>query len=922
MSVVLAAVMGMTAVVAAAETSGASADVEGPRSFVLRAGRVITADRTLPFSFQPGVIVVRDGHIEAVGSDISIPPDLPLYEEPDATVLPGFVSAASSLVPEHGGDESMAAGYYAVDAFQQQESYVRELAGGVTTVHLTPGGHRLVTGQGAVVKLGGAADERVLIPRADLVVSFDERAFAPPRDVEYQTPASSDVAIPPAVRQRPDSRMGRVPALEEAIEQALGYKPLDFVGLHGGALRDAWRNKLPLRLHADRGVDILAALDFLKAHERSGYLVGGAQAGDVAAELGGAGVPLVYQLASVRETYPDLGTDPDAFEADVTALGQLGDVVLALAPGEGEPVEDLRLAAATAQRAGLTPQRIIEALTRIPAEILGVADRVGSLVPGKDADFVVWAGDPLSTSAYPSRVYVEGVRVFEAPRSNALVVRAGKIWVSDSVQISGGAVLIEEGKIKAVGTSVPHPPFARMIDAGPDAFVTPGLIDAHGHLGLENDHATASPDISLALALGVADVTDTRVARAGVTSVMLAPYESTGQGAQISAVKTGGATRARRTTRATAGVYFDMANKDVVKVESELRKRLEAGKKYLEKWTKFEKELAEWKEKMARGETVKNGNKAEETKEKTAEADPITGTWAVTISGGPIPEPQNATMRLRLTGQDIEGRIAIPGAPEEAKFVATLDGTHISGEIQIDTGGMGYPTIEADIVEEDHIVGIISFQGIEIDLDATRTDKSAVEFKVVKRRTRGKDGRPLPPDVDESLEPLRALLTGKIPAVVTVHRPDQIDAVLELAKEFEIAIVLRDAEGASVHKDALKERQAGVILPRLVERWRLNERYRQADDLARAGVPVAFQSNAEDGARRLPLVALRAVERGMSPDAALAALTSLPAKMFKLDDRIGSLQVGRDGDLVIFSGHPFAAGSRVERVIINGEEVR
>ena len=71
------------------------------RSFVLRAGRIVTADAELPWSFEPGIIVVRDGRIEAVGGDIPLPPDLPVFDYPDATVLPGFVAAATSLAPAH-----------------------------------------------------------------------------------------------------------------------------------------------------------------------------------------------------------------------------------------------------------------------------------------------------------------------------------------------------------------------------------------------------------------------------------------------------------------------------------------------------------------------------------------------------------------------------------------------------------------------------------------------------------------------------------------------------------------------------------------------------------------------------------------------------------------------------------------------------
>ena len=287
-----------------------------------------------------------------------------------------------------------------------------------------------------------------------------------------------------------------------------------------------------------------------------------------------------------------------------------------------------------------------------------------------------------------------------------------------------------------------------------------------------------------------------------------------------------------------------------------------------------------------------------------------------------MPEPMSAEMLLKLDGSDVEGRMIIPEAPEEVKIVGTFDGKHLSGHIEIDTGGMGYPQIEVDLVEEDHLVGKVSFQGLEIDLDAVRIDKGSVEFKVVRRRTRGKDGRPLPPKVEEGLEPLRSVLEGDIPIVVRVQTPAQIASVLEIQEAFEIHVVLLDAEGARAHVVDLAALKIGVIVPRRVIQSVNHTRYHQSDDLARRDVPIAFQSSAEDGARTLRQWGLYAVERGLSADAALSALTVGAARMFNLDDRIGSLNVGLDADLVIFDGHPFEAGSRVRRVIVGGEEVR
>lgn len=900
---------------------GGTARADEPQgSFVLKAGTVLTVAGDGAPVYSPGMVIVRDGKIVAVGQNLAVPADLEVIELPDGVVMPGLVAASTSLAPAHTGDESVAAGYRAVDGFLPYADYRSTLAGGVTTVHLNPGRHRLVTGQGAVVKLGGPNHDRVLMPSADLSVTFAPAVYHPPKDVNYQTPSSSDVAIPQPIRQRPDSRMGQVLAFEEALALA---EPREFASLHLAALGALWQDQTTIRVHVDRAADMAAALEFFRRHKRRAYFVGGAQA-DLAVEaIRAAGVPVVFELGhGLRNQPDDLGYDPDALAVDVQVLRSLSGVTLALAAAPDGPVVDLRLAGATALQAELSREQVIEALTRIPAEILGVSDRVGSLQPGKDADLLVLSGDPLRTSTHVHRVYISGRIAFEAPETNALVVRGGTVWVNEHEQIADGSVLIEDGKITAVGKSVPHPPFAKFINAGEGSFVVPGFIDAHGHLGLEGDRASTAPELKLSKTVGVPDVAERRVARAGVTTVLLAPYGAGGSGSQVAAVHTGGSARKARVVRETAGVYFDLSDTDPAGIGEKLKARYDAGKKYLETWRKYEKELADWKEKKAKGEPLNGKPKIEVVEDTSSKGDPITGTWSATVSGGPLPEPQTATMRLRLTGEEVEGRMTAPGAPGEVKVMGTFVGKHLSLEFDVDTGGQGTPRIEADLVAEDKLVGKVSVASFEIDFEAERTDKEAVEFKVTKRRTRGKDGRPLPPKTDEALEPIRSILEKKIPALVKVTAPAQIAAVIKFMDEWETPYLLLDAPGARAHATALAEKGIGVVVPKEVIRWEQHEPYHQSDDLSRRGVSVAFQSDAEDAARVLPLMGLHAVERGLAPDAALAALTTKPAKMFLLEDHIGSLKPGCQGDLAIFSGHPFETGSAIQRVIVHGEEVR
>lgn len=897
----------------------------GPeRSFVIIARRAYTAALDGPAFIERPVIVVREGRIEAIGPGLTPPPDLPVIRLPDETVMPGLVDAANRLGGAHRGDESVAAGYKAVDTYDAYADYAELLAGGVTTVHLNPGAHRLVSGQGAVVKLGGLLDRRVLLGRSDLTINLGRRAFNPPRDVTFSHPASADVAIPPAIRQRPDSRLGQMRELEERIAAARNGRLEGPASrrFHDEAFRDCWQRRSPLRIQVRRAADIGQAVAFAERHGHPAYLVGVEEGLLLADDLRIANLPLVVQVDAVfGRPLADIGPDPEALDPQSSNAAALADSKFALAGSFDSSPGHLRLAAATAVRAGVSPTRALEAITRIPAEILGVSNRIGSLEPGKDADLLVLSGNPLDAAVNVMTVYVGGSLAFEAPQTDALVVKAGTIWTGNAGAIRDGAVLIEDGKIAAVGPTVPRPMFARVIDAGPDAFVTPGFVDAHGHLGLEGDRTTVDTAVPLADVVGYAGPQARRVARAGVTTVMLGGYQVAARGGRIAAIKSAGQGRDELVVRQVAAVQFRVRDADPLLGTKQIKSALEAGKKYVEKWKKYEKELKEWAEAKAVGRKVERADDGEVEIVQEGAPDPITGTWEVTLSGDPLPETMTAEMLLKLEGNKIEGRLRIPGEAEEATITGTLNGRHISAVIDVETP-MGQPTVEAELDREDHMVGTISLADYQIAMEATRTDKSDVEFKVSRRKKRGKGGRPLPPKVDEALEPIRSLLEKKIPAVVDVDTPAAIEAVLKLlVDDHELPVILLNAEGAEPVASRIADTKAGVIVPTRITYRHRRRPYNPSASLPRRGIPVAFQSNAEDGARGLPLQCLYAVQQGSDPETVLRSLTYDAARMFKLDDRIGSLQPGRDADLVIFSGHPFEAGTRTERVIVGGEEV-
>jgi imidazolonepropionase-like amidohydrolase len=948
-----------TATQAASQPAGPA----GP-SFVLRAKAIYTASPGRPGALDGGLIVVRDGRITAVGNEITAPADLPLIDLKDEIVCPGFVGAGGAIIGQHAGPQSLGAGFDALDAFDIYGDFAPQLASGITTAHLSPGGHRLVTGRGAIAKLAGDPARRVLKPAADLSINFG--VYDPPRLIKPPFYASSDVGITPAKRQGPESRLGQVFEIEQLITASkIADSPRDAsFDFHGAAFARIWATDIPIRIQARRAADIEDALQFAGRYKRKAYIVGAVEGDQLSEPLALAGLPIVLRLEH-RYRGPDfpLGPDPEALDAQIRVAGQLGKLAarnrnlkVALAGAEGDSQADLRMVAALAMRGGMTHDQALAAITRVPAEILGVENRVGSIAPGLDADFLVLSGRPLDVDSQVLKAYVGGRVVFDAVAAASIagakrpvVVKGGTVWVGNGTVIQNGAVLLEDGKIRAVGQRVPRPPLARVVDAGADAFIVPGFIDAHGHLGLEevgqpeSTRTVAGPEVSLAAAIGTAGSEFVRVARAGVTTVMLAAYRTGANGSRVAAIKTFGRTRDEMMARETAGVKFTLTGADPLLGPNGIRDTLEAGKKYEESWKKYHDELEKWKKEKESGATSKPSGETE-TKVEGEKPDPITGTWEFTLSGGPIPEPVKATMKLRLTGNQIEGRATSPRSDEEVRLTGTLDGDQVTLELDQDTG-MGHPTIKGRLDREDHMAGQFKLGDLfSLDFEATRTDKAAVEFKVERSKKRGKDGRPQPPAVDEKLEPLRPLLAGKIPAVVEVRSTAETRAALRLfVDQYKIPVVLLDSPDAASIAQELTSRKdnVGVVPPaEIVRRADVRDpamrtpggarvgtspqstSYNQAADLARLGVRVALQSDAEDGARALPLMGLFAVQQGMGGDEALRALTVDAAKMYRMDDRLGTLEVGKDADVLIFSGHPFDAGSRLEHVFVGGREVR
>ncbi|RMH01416.1 MAG: hypothetical protein D6702_11555 [Planctomycetota bacterium] len=888
-------------------------------------------------------LVVADGQVAAVARDRDeLPPLCEVVELGERVIFPGLVAADSTVTGRDGqGDHALGAHRRAIDSFDPWADWSEALRHGVTTVYLSADRNRLVGGRGAVVKTAG--EERVLREETDLRVDLTPAAFRPPSFYRPPVPPTSESPLLPPDIQPASSRAGALAVLRE--QPAAARSAGDGFDPHLRALAAFLDRHLPLRVVAYTEGEVRGAVEIARLWGAPLILDGAWEAARV---LGDTAADLVFQvplIASTGDRPPDWkGPEPDA-------LAGLGGRRIALAAAEGH-WSWLLEAAAAAVGLGLDEAAARAGITSAAAEVLGVGDRVGRLAPGLDADFIALREDPLAPSAIVDRVWVSGRLVWDAERvaaSDAVVIRAGTIWTGDGPPlIGGGEVLLQDGRIAAVGPRVAHPVGARILDAGPEAHLTPGLIDARSTLGVPR-----RPEDSFLLGLLGAGSRWREewnaVARGGVTTLVPAPTSFARTGSRTQAVKTGAVLPEEAWIPDHDLVFFDLRGGDHAAREGDLRQVLDGGRRYADQWKKYVEERAKWEEEKAakdradRAEREKElrlrlatGMKAEQEEDESGEetaaveeepeqakaVDPLNGTWEATIEHEALPEPIPVRMRMHHEGRRLVVLLSssLDPAGEEQEIEGTYEDKRIHLEVPTE---MGTVMVDGEIDAPDHMVVQVVLQGLlSIEFEAVRTEvEQAGAGPPLPRKKRKKEDGPAEPRIDWRQEGLRALFEGRAVAVVAAERADEIALAVRVFADYELPVRILGGDEAAAVADLLRARNVGVIVPNALVRRRDGVDRVPAAELAALGIPTAFRSDAGTGARFLPRAAALAVRRGLDPGLALRALTSGAADLLGIQDRVGRLRPGLDGDLVVWSGPPFDLRSRVVTVFCNGREV-
>lgn len=182
------------------------------------------------------------------------------------------------------------------------------------------------------------------------------------------------------------------------------------------------------------------------------------------------------------------------------------------------------------------------------------------------------------------------------------------------------------------------------------------------------------------------------------------------------------------------------------------------------------------------------------------------------------------------------------------------------------------------------------------------------------------------PAFDMKLEALIPVLKGELPLKAHAHAAEDIFTALRIAKEFNVKITLEHVtEGHLIVDELAKEQVPCAVGPSLSNASKFELRNKTFDTpgiLSKAGIQVSIITDAPVIPQEyLPLCAGLAIKHGMDPFAALQAITINPARHAGIEDRVGSIEVGKDADLVITIGSPFDTDPQVQAVFIDGNKV-
>jgi imidazolonepropionase-like amidohydrolase len=357
-------------------------------------------------TIQNGTVVIENGRIRAVGANVPVPAGARTIDARGKVVTPGLfdslsrlglveVNAVEGSQDARVEDDRITAAFNVADALNPHSTLIPvNRVDGLTRAVVAPNtGNSLIAGQGAIIHLGGPGDYLLRSP----VAMFASLGEAGAR-LSGGSRAASMLRLREAFQDALDYAANRK-SFEQGDRREYALSRLDLE-----ALLPVVRGELPLVVNVNRASDIQAALRMAKEFNLKLILSGVSEAWRVARDIAAAKVPvLLNPMDNLPGSFELLGATLE----NAARLHKAG-VTVAFASGDAHNARNIKQAAGNAVAYGLPWEAALAAMTTVPARIWGLADRYGTLEPGKDADVVIWDGDPLEITTYPDAVFIRG----------------------------------------------------------------------------------------------------------------------------------------------------------------------------------------------------------------------------------------------------------------------------------------------------------------------------------------------------------------------------------------------------------------------------------------------------------------------------------------------------------------------------------
>ncbi len=826
---------------------------------LLTNARIFTmAGRTL----EHGSILIRDGKIEAVAPELEAPDGVTTIDLSGCSVIPGIIDPHSHIAIQSTNEasRSITPEVRCEDVIEADDvSIWRALAGGVTTIHVMHGSANPIGGQCAQIKLKyGRPAAELLIPDQVRTVKWalGENVVRPGKGGGFR--GRTDTA-----RRFPGTRMGVEAALRRALTAGREYgrarraaieasaagqdvEPLRH-DLRLAALADMLEGEIWINTHCYRADEVLrlmhVAEEFGVRIATLHHILEGYRIMPEIARHGAGTATFADWWAYKVEAY-------DAVPHNAAMLLRAG-VNSTIKSDSADLMRHLTMEAAKcAKYGGLSDSEALGLITINAARLFGLDQRLGSIEPGKDGDLAVFDGHPLDSFARCVLTMIEGEVYFQHasfdPSAGERTVRqfappaAGRPWIPHDTPppadtyaivggivhtisngtIEGGTVVIQDGRIAAVGRDVPVPAGAERIEAH-GRHVYPGLINAATQVGLAE---VESIDVTI----------DIREPGSYQSDLM-----------------------------AVSAVNPHSAMIDVVRAEGI--------------------------------------------------------TTALIVPDGPV-VPGRAGL-VNLHGWTLDEMLIDPAVA----LVVNLPTTRAEGIMPPERGqrrGPPGPQERGSAEDEGGDQSSEAVRRLVRFVEDARLYADAVDAARAGMNT------PLPP-ADPRFDAMRPFVRGERPVLIRASSYQAILEALLFAERVGVRPVILGGRDAWKLASLLKQRDVPVIyegvfaqpsriagLDNVHEPWDAN--YRALAVLENAGVRFAACYSGADLAKLLPTDVGFAVAHGLSPDAALRAMTLSAAEILGVQRELGSLEPGKIANVVISTRHPCQTTNVVEAVFVEG----